>query len=308
MLARGSRKQLAVWEDAKMQKGIGDALKRGELLICDGAMGTMLQAQGIPAGMLSELWNEQRPDVILGIHRAYLDAGAQIITTNTFNGNRVRMGEAGLAGRSAELTRLGVALAREAVGNKAWIAGDVGPTGQLLEPYGSLTAAQAEEAYAEQAIALAEAGADLILIETMTDIEEACCAVRAAKAHTVLPVFCTFAFNAKGRTMMGLRPDVAAVRVQEVGGDAVGANCGEGPEAIIAALQGMQGATGLPLIAQSNAGVPRWEKDSQSVWDVGPEQMAEHARRFVSLGARIVGGCCGSGPAHIAAIAAALRA
>lgn len=108
--------------------------------------------------------------------------------------------------------------------------------------------------------------------------------------------------------MMGLRPDVAAKRVQEAGGDAVGANCGEGPEAIVAALQSMKGATDLPLIAQSNAGVPRWEKDHQSVWDVGPEKMAEYARRFVSLGARIVGGCCGSGPAHIAAIANALRA
>ncbi len=291
-----------------MRESILSALQRGELLICDGAMGTMLQAKGIPAGMLSELWNEQRPEVILDIHRAYLDAGAQIITTNTFNGNRIRMGEAGLGERSAELTRLGVALAREIVNDKAWIAGDVGPTGQLLEPYGSLTVAQAEEAYAEQVTALAEAGADLILIETMTDIEEACCAVRMAKAHTALPVFCTFAFNSKGRTMMGLRPDVAARRVQEAGGDAVGANCGEGPEAIVTALQGMKGATDLPLIAQSNAGVPRWEKDRQSVWDVGPEEMAEHARRFVSLGARIVGGCCGSGPTHIAALANALRA
>lgn len=291
-----------------MRESILSALKRGELLICDGAMGTMLQTKGIPAGMLSELWNEQRPEIILGIHRAYLDAGAQIITTNTFNGNRIRMSEAGLAERSVELTRLGVALARQAVADKAWIAGDVGPTGQLLEPYGPLTVAQAEAAYAEQVSALAEAGADLILIETMTDIEEACCAVRMAKAHTTLPIFCTFAFNAKGRTMMGLRPDVAAKRVQEAGGDAVGANCGEGPEAIAAALQGMKGATDLPLIAQSNAGVPHWDKDHQSMWDVGPEQMAEHARRFVSLGARIIGGCCGSRPAHIAAIANALRA
>jgi len=290
-----------------MRGSILDVLQKGELIISDGAMGTMLQARGLPGGVMSELWNAERPEVIREIHRAYLAVGAQIATANTFGGNRPRMAEAGLAERSAELTRLGVALAREAVGDGAWVAGSVAPIGQLMEPYGPLTIAAAEEAFAEQVVALAEAGADLILLETHYDAQEAACAIRMAKAHTRLPVFCTFAFDAKGRTMMGLRPAEAALRAQEAGADVVGANCGAGPAAIIAALEGMKGATNLPLMAQANAGVPRMGESAKTIWDVTPAQMGEQARTFVSLGARIIGGCCGTGPEHIAAIVAALR-
>jgi len=289
-----------------MRENILDVLQRGEMILCDGAMGTMLQAQGLPGGVMSELWNAEHPEVIREIHRAYLEVGAQIATANTFGGNRLRMAEAGLAERAVELSRLGITLAREVVEDEAWVAGSVGPIGQLLEPYGPLTIAAAEEAFAKQVMALAEAGADLILLETHYDAEEAACAIRMAKAHTSLPVFCTFTFDVKGRTMMGLRPAEAAARVQEAGGDVVGANCGAGPAAILAALQGMQGATSLPLMAQANAGVPRMG-ESKTVWDVTPAQMAEQARTFISLGARIVGGCCGTGPEHIAAIAAVLH-
>lgn len=289
-----------------MRENILEALQRGELIIGDGAMGTMLQKHGLPAGVMSELWNAEHPEVVREIHRSYLLAGAQIATTNTFGCNRLRMAEAGLAERSAELARLGVALAREAVGDAAWVAGSVGPIGQLMEPYGPLSAAAVEEALAEQVMALAEAGADLILFETHYDAQEAACGIRMAKAHTHLPVFCTFAFDLKGRTMMGLRPGEAALRAQEAGADVVGANCGAGPAAIVAALEGMRGATNLPLMAQANAGVPRMD-EGMAVWDVIPAQMGDHARTFVSLGARIVGGCCGTGPEHIAAIVNALR-
>lgn len=281
------------------------ALQRGETIICDGGMGSMLQAQGLSAGTLPDLWNVERPEALRNVHRAYLEAGAQIATANTFGGTRMRA--AGLAGRVAELTLAGLALAREVVGERAWVAADISPTGHLLEPLGDLSVAGAEEIFAEQMDAVAQSDADLIMIETFTDLEEALCAVRMAKAHTTLPVFCSFAFNPKGRTMMGLRPAVAAESLQEAGADAVGANCGDGPAAILAALQGMQGATTLPLIAQANAGIPRAEGEGQTVWDVTPEQLAEHARAFQSLGARIIGGCCGTTPAHIAAIAQALR-
>jgi 5-methyltetrahydrofolate--homocysteine methyltransferase len=289
-----------------MKESIVDTLSK-RVLVADGAMGTMLQAYDLPAGTLPELWNVEHPEVILAIHRAYRQAGAEIITANTFGGNRLRLAEAGLAEQSVELTQRGVALAREVAGDGAWVAGDVGPTGQILEPYGNLTVGQAEDAYAEQVVALAQAGADLLLIETEQDIEEACCAVRMARAHTHLPVFCTFAFNAKGRTMMGLRPGDAAMRAQEAGAHGVGANCGEGPLAIIAALEGMRAVTQLPLVAQTNAGVPQMGTGARTIWDVTPEQMAEHVHRFAALGARIIGGCCGTTPAHIAAIAAALR-
>lgn len=290
-----------------MRESIQEALTRGGVIVCDGAMGTQLQARGLPAGVISEAWNDERPEVIRQVLREYLEAGAQILTANTFGANRLRLRNSALAGRAAELARLGVRLAREVAGNQAWVAGDVGPTGEILEPFGPLSVAEAEEAYAEQAEALSEAGADLILVETQHDLEEASCAVRAAKQHTTLPVFCTFAFNGKGRTMMGLRPELAAQRALELGADAVGTNCGDGPAAILVALREMRGASSLPLIAQSNAGLPQLSAGGQASWDVTAEQMAEYARQYVELGARIIGGCCGTAPSHIAAIAAALR-
>lgn len=291
----------------QVTESILEALHRGELIIGDGAMGTMLQAYDLPGGIMPELWNHDHPEVIRAIHQAYLDAGSQFLTTNTFGGNRLRMSEAGLAGRTAELTRLGAMLAREVAGEAAWVAGSVGPTGQLMEPYGTLSVALAEEVFAQQVVALADGGVDFVLVETQHDAEEACCAVRAARRSASLPVFCTFAFNAKGRTMMGLAPREAAKRAQEVGADVVGANCGEGPAAIMAALEEMCEATDLPLMAQSNAGVPQAGEGSQAVWDVSPVQMTNHVRTFISLGARIVGGCCGTGPDHIAALVAELR-
>lgn len=296
-----------------MSQDLMTVLGRGDLIVGDGAMGTMLQAAGLPAGTLPEAWNADNPEAVRAVHRAYLAAGAMFITSNTFGGNRPRLTEGGLVDRAAELNRLGAALAREAAGEAAgtagaaaWVAGSIGPTGQLMDPYGPLTVAEAEAIYAEQAAALAEGGADLIKIETQHDIEEACAAIRAAKAATGLPVFCSFAFNARGRTMMGLRPDDAARRVLEAGADVVGANCGDGPAAIVAALEAMRDATPLPLMVQSNAGIPQMGHGSETVWDVTPEGMAEHAREFRALGARVFAGCCGTGPAFIAAMRAAL--
>lgn len=286
---------------------IRQVLAHGHIILGDGAFGTMLQARGLPPGMMPEQWNAENPQAVQAVHRAYLDAGSQVITCNTFGGNRLRLAEAGLGQRAAELSRLGVQLAQDVAGERAWVAASVGPTGKLMEPFGELSISLAEAVYAEQVAALAEAGADLILIETMNDVGEACAAVRAARGACELPVFCTFAFNAKGRTMMGLRPEEAARRVQEAGGHAVGANCGEGPQAVTAALQGMRGATTLPLIAQANAGVPRMGDHAQAVWDIGPEEMAEQVLGFISLGAQMVGGCCGTGPEHIAAIAARIQ-
>jgi len=284
-----------------------EALAGGEIIVADGAMGTQLQARGLPPGVFPEVWNDEHPEVLLEVHRAYVDAGAQLVTTNTFGANRLRMREAGLENRAAELACRGVDLARRAVGEDAWVAGSLGPSGQLMAPYGPLSVAEAEDAYAEQVRAMVEAGADVLLIETQHDAEEACAIVRTARASANLPVLCTFAFDAKGRTMMGLRPGEAATRAEQAGADAVGANCGEGPAAILAALEAMRDATTRPLVAQANAGVPQMAEGAHTVWDVTPGQMADHARRFVELGARVVGGCCGTGPEHIRAIVRALR-
>jgi len=250
----------------------------------------------------------ENPKAVQAVHKVYVEAGSQIVTLNTFGGNRPRLEDAGLAEKLVEINKLAVTLAKEAVGDDAWLGASVGPTGQLMEPFGPLSLQGAEDIYAEQVTVLAEAGADLILVETQHDVEEACAAVRMAKKHTDLPVSCSFAYNAKGRTMMGLKPEVAAQRVAEAGGDVVGANCGDGPEAVAAALKGMQGVVDLPFLAQANAGIPQASSDGTAIWDVTPEQMAEEVRGFVELGARIVGGCCGTNPTFIAAIAQALKA
>ncbi len=276
-----------------------------DLIIGDGAFGTLLQARGLPPGMLPEVWNETHPEEVMAIHRAYVEAGAQYVSTNTFGGSRPRLAEGGLGERTGAINCLAAELARQAVDGRAWVAGSVGPTGRLMEPFGDLSIAEAEEVFGEQVEGLLAGGVDLLVIETHHDLEEAGAALRMARERTDLPIFCTFAFNPKGRTMMGVRAAQAARRMQELGADAVGANCGDGPAAIAAALEQMRDATTLPLVAKSNAGMPQLGPDGAALWDVMPEQLAEHARAFVALGARIIGGCCGSSPAYIAAIAAA---
>ena len=289
-----------------MQKTILQHCLDGGLVIGDGAFGTMLHNAGLPAGLLPEAWNTENPEAVKAVHRAYFEAGAMFMTTNTFGGNRLRLQDAGLADKIVEINHAGIALAKEVVGDDAWVGASTGSTGQLLEPYGTLPLAEAEAAYAEQMTLLAETEADFILIETQTDVEEACCVVRMAKEHTDLPIVCSFAFDQRGRTIMGARAEKVAERAIAAGADIVGANCGDGPEAIRVALEKMAPTTEAPLLAQANAGIPQAGEHGEAVWDVTPEQMAQYAQEFVALGARIVGGCCGTNPTFIRAIAAAL--
>lgn len=276
-------------------------------LVCDGAIGTYLQARGLPAGTPPELWNIEQPDEVRALHRAYLEAGSQILTTNTFSGNRLRMPDMLGGHPRADLVRRGVELAREVAGDSVWVAASMGPTGRLLEPYGDLSCDLAEEAYAEQAQIMAEAGADIILVETMSDVLEARAALLGAQRATRLPVFVTFAFDEAGRTMMGSPASEISREMQALGAAAVGANCGAGPGAVLVALTQMARATSLPLIGQPNAGVPRLEA-GETVWDSTPDEFAEHARRLIDIGARVIGACCGSTPAHILAIRTAVDA
>ncbi len=278
------------------------------ILVADGAIGTYLQAQGLPAGTPPELWNAEQPETVRSMHEAYVSAGAQILTTNTFGGNRIRL-PTEIDGRQlGDLVRRGVGMAREVAGDALWVAGGMGPTGKLLEPLGELSCEQAEDAYAEQAAIMAEAGADLILIETMSDVLEARSALLGAQRGTQLPVMVTFAFDEAGRTVMGVTAEEVCREMQALGATAIGANCGAGPEAVTVALQQMVLASSLPLIAQPNAGLPRLEGGAQTVWDATPDEFAERARVLIGLGARIIGACCGSTPAHIQAIRAAVDA
>jgi 5-methyltetrahydrofolate--homocysteine methyltransferase len=282
-------------------------LDAGNLLLADGATGTMLQAKGLPAGTAPELWNVERPDVIRGNYRAYLDAGSQVFLTNSFGGSRIKLERAGKLGdRVAELNRAAAVLAREEAAGKAYVAGDMGPTGELLAPYGLLSYEETVEVYAEQALALVEGGADLIWVETMTDLNEAQAAVEGARQVTDLPLFCSLSFGASGRTMMGVTPAEAAETLWPMGLTAVGANCGEGIEPVVRALTEMRAAVPQAvLIAKPNAGVPRLE-DGKTVFDMGPEEMAAHVPHLVELSAQVIGGCCGSTPGHIAAMARAV--
>jgi methionine synthase I (cobalamin-dependent) len=290
-------------------------LAAGEVLIADGATGTMLQEAGLPTGMPGEAWVLERPEEIKRLHRAYLEAGSQIILTTTFGGTRARLKAAGLEVQVAEVNRRAAELAREVADDPStssgqsdrYVAGDIGPTGEMMVPLGSLAYEAAAELFAEQAQALAAGGADCIYIETMSDLNEARAAVEGARRGCDLPVFCTFSFDTHGRTSMGVSPAQAAQAMAELGVPVTGANCGHAPEEVLDFLPQMRQATpDAYLIAKPNAGVPRLVK-RQVVYDATPQRMAELAHRYVELGARIVGTCCGSSPAHIAAVAAAIH-
>lgn len=278
------------------------------ILVADGATGTQLQRAGLPAGAAPERWNLEYPDGILRLHRSYLDAGADIILTNTFGGSRIRLERDNLAGKTVQINKAAAALARQSAGQGQYVFGDLGPTGALLEPYGTLSYADAVSAFAEQAGALAAAGVDAILIETMSDLNEAKAALEGARQVTDLPVLVTLSFDTRGRTMMGVRPPAAARELWALGVNAVGANCGRTLSETLAAIQEMrQAVPEAVLMAKPNAGLPRMEGD-QSVYDVTPEVMAEWAHLFAEQHVKIFGGCCGSTPAHIRAVAAALHA
>ena len=290
-----------------MRLPILQRLASDEVLIADGATGTMLLEAGLPTGMPGEAWVLERPEVIMQLHRAYLEAGSQIVLTSTFGGTRARLEAAGLEVQAAEINRRAAELARQSAGDDRYVGGDVGPTGEMMVPIGPLTYETAVELFAEQAQALAEGGADCIYIETMSDLNEAKAAVEGARQGCDLPVFCTFSFDTHGRTSMGVSPTQAAQAMAALGVPAIGANCGHAPEEALDILPQMhESAPKAYLIAKPNAGVPRMIK-RQVVYDATPERMAELTLRYVELGARIVGACCGSSPAHIAAIATAIQ-
>jgi 5-methyltetrahydrofolate--homocysteine methyltransferase len=290
-----------------MRLPIQERLASGEVLLADGATGTMLQAAGLPVGVPGEAWVLEHPDEIMQLHRSYLEAGSQIVLTTTFGGSRTRLRAAGLDMRVTDINRRAAELARQVAGDDNYVAGDIGPTGEMMAPIGPLTYEEAVEVFAEQAQALAEGGADVIFIETMSDLNEAKAAVVGARQACDLPVFCAFSFDHHGRTGMGVSPEEAAETMAALGVPAIGANCGHAPEEVLEILPKMrQAAPDALLIAKPNAGIPRMVK-RQVVYDATPERMAELSSRYVASGASIIGTCCGSSPEHIAAIATAVR-
>ncbi len=276
------------------------------IVILDGAMGTLLQARGMLPGDCPELFGMQHPDILLDIHRQYLEAGADIIESNTFGGSRYKLAEYGLENRVAEINGELVAIARRAAGQNGLVAASIGPTGKLLRPMGNVEFDDLYEAFKEQVMACAHAGADLISIETMTDIGEMRAALIAARENTRLPIIAHMSFEEGGRTMTGTDPLTAAIILEALQPLAIGANCSGGARELLPVIQHLARFGSCFLSVEPNAGLPRLI-DGQTVFPDTPEEMAEYALRLKEAGANIIGGCCGTTPAHIQAMARALR-
>ncbi len=282
-------------------------LRERGVLLADGGMGTGLFARGLTSGDSPELWNVERPDRVAGVHRSFVEAGSDVVLTNSFGGNRFRLKLHGAENRVGELNRAAARVARSAASDGArtvLVAGSMGPTGEILAPLGSLGAAEATEAFAEQALALAEGGVDLLWIETMSAGEELTAAVAGAM-RTGLPIVTTMSFDTNGRTMMGTTPEAAVDLFHGLPAKpgAYGANCGVGPAQLLVTVLAMAGrrAGDEVIVAKGNCGVPVF-REGQIHYSGTPEVMAAYARLARDAGARIIGGCCGTGPEHLAAM------
>ena len=279
---------------------------RERVLVLDGAMGTMLQERGLAPGASPEGMNLDAPEVVEGVHREYAEAGADILVTNTFGGSRIKLAHYGLENRVAEINARAVEIARRAAGPERFVAASVGPTGRFLEPVGDATFDEMVEIFGEQVSAFAEAGADLVTLETFLDIRELRAAVIACREFSSLPVMALMTFDDAGRTVLGTPPEAAAVTLDALQVDVLGSNCGLGVDGIYAILEKMRAVTSLPLISQANAGLPVL-RDGQTIFPGTPEEMTAYHERMLALGVRVIGGCCGTTPVHIRAIRDALE-
>ncbi len=275
-------------------------------VVTDGAWGTELQARGLPAGELPDGWNLTHPERVAEVARAYVAAGSRVILTNTFGANRLRLAGHGLADRVAEINRRGVEISKQAAGPRARVFASIGPAGKMLLT-GETTAAELTDAFTEQAQALAEGGADALIIETMSDLEEAKLALAAAKT-TGLPVVVCMVFDAgrdKDRTLMGATPEQVARELTAAGADVIGANCGVGIERYVPVCRRLRAATDRPVWIKPNAGLPVLE-NGRVVYHTTPEEFAGHVPELVAAGAGFIGGCCGTTPEFIRAVCARL--
>ena len=289
---------------------------RSEVLVFDGAMGTMLFEAGLTPGACPELWNAERPEVLKNVHRAYVEAGSDMVETNSFGGTRLKLKAYGLEDRCRELNEQAARLAKSVMPAGGFVAGSMGPTGHLpdtFEPLGDTPPEVFYDNYKEQALALAEGGVDLFAIETMMIPDEAVLAIKAAKDATGLPVMCsmTFQYNAAkdaDRTMWGTGPAEAAEKLAAAGADIISCNCGDGGPGRVPAIlkEFRKGAASVFLAAYPNAGIPKVVGE-KTVYDLTPEDMAKAYPAILAAGARIVGACCGSTPAHIRAIAGVVK-
>jgi 5-methyltetrahydrofolate--homocysteine methyltransferase len=283
---------------------------KNRVLLSDGAWGTFLQAKGLTPGECPELWNITHRNEVLDIAKSYIRAGSDIIETNSFGGSIIKLSQYGLGDRIAEINKEASAISREAAGNDKFVAGSVGPTGKMIL-MGDVTEAELYDAFAEQSIALEKGGADIIIIETMTALDESALAVRAARENTKCTVILTMTFSAtprgEYRTMMGASPEELVNVAKAEGAHIVGSNCGNGVAGMIGIVKEIRGCDPvIPIMIQANAGIPELI-DGKTVFRESPQHMASYVDELVKAGANIIGGCCGTTPEHIEAMGAAIR-
>ncbi|MFQ6110449.1 MAG: bifunctional homocysteine S-methyltransferase/methylenetetrahydrofolate reductase [Nitrospinota bacterium] len=294
-----------------MGKSFSERLKQG-VLVCDGAMGTMLYSKGVYIDRSFDALNLTAPDLVREVHRSYIKSGADIIETNTFGANRFKLRAHGLEGQVREINRQGALLAREESREAALVAGAVGPLGVLMEPLGKVRSAEAREAFREQAEGLLDGGVDLFILETFVHLEELGEAIGAVREACTgkgkaLPIIAQMTLGEDGNTLHGIEPERVARQIERWGVEVLGANCSVGPAPMLESIRRMRSATSLPLSAQPNAGTPALV-DGRYIYLTSPEYLATYAQRFIQVGVRVLGGCCGTTPAHIAAVRRAVRA
>jgi 5-methyltetrahydrofolate--homocysteine methyltransferase len=287
-----------------------DELKQGKVLLSDGAWGTLLQAKGMAPGECPELWNISHRNEVLSIAQSYVDAGSDIIETNSFGGSRLKLSQHGYGDLVHELNQAAAEISRRAAGNSRHVAGSVGPTGKMLL-IGDVTEQELYDGFSEQAIALEKGGADIIIIETMSAVDEASLAVKAARQNTGCIVIVTMTFsrdhNNEYHTMMGVTPSEMVISMLEAGAHIVGSNCGNGITEMIGVTEAIRATDNkIPIIIQANAGVPEF-LDGKTVYRESPELMGSFIPQLIKAGANIIGGCCGTTPEHIKEFARILK-
>src|SRR5436305_4864870 len=278
-------------------------------VLCDGAMGTLLYSKGIFINRCYDELNLSQPDLIRGVHREYLQAGAEIVETNTFGGNSFRLERHGLGGKVHDINFAGAKLAKEAAKSfDAWVAGSVGPLGIRIEPLGKTSFQEAQDAFREQIAALLEGGVDVLMLETFGYVEELHQAIHAARdLDPLVPIIAQVTVDEDSNCLDGSTPETFAPRLEEWGADVIGCNCSVGPVAMLEAIERVRAATSRPIAAQPNAGIPR-SVEGRNIYLCSPEYMASYARKFVAAGVQLVGGCCGTTPEHIRVMKSGLRA
>ncbi len=282
-------------------KTLRDLIADGRVHVADGAMGTVLYGRGVFLNVCYDELNLRQPDLVREIHREYVRAGAEIIETNTFGANPLKLAGAGLAGETERINTAAATLALEASGQRAAVVGAIGPLGVRLEPFGEMSAGEAQMAFSRQVQGLLAGGVSGFILETFSDVNEIRAAIAAVRALCDLPIIAQMTVGTDGRTHYGTAPLVFGPELEAMGADVIGVNCAVGPHGVLEAIEQLAGATGRPLSAQPNAGLPR-EVGDRKIYMASPEYMASYARRMVEAGARFVGGCCGTTPEHIKAI------